>query len=225
MLVGLDVQGDHFRRKPGGKFDSLAGDVAPAVDGNDGNGMLAETGRVDGNPASGEHFHGVVVAAHNGEENNRQGNEDQGNPSALHKFRNQNDGDRDAGDERAEPIDECALQPIRTAIFSPMHDHAGLRKREGQKRADGIERDQPVGDAAEKNEYTATQYRQDDDAVGVDEPTPAIAEDVREIVVLRDGATEARKISEGGIGGKRENDEDGADGQIIKERLCQKPRR
>ena len=90
MLIGLDVQGDHFRGKPGSKFDSLAGDVAPAVDGNDRNGMLAEAGRVHGNLASGEHFHGVVVAADHGEENNRQGNEEQRNPRALHEFRNQN---------------------------------------------------------------------------------------------------------------------------------------
>ena len=63
VLVGLDVQGDHFRGKPGSKFNSLAGDVAPAVDGNDRNGVLAETCRVDGNLAGSEQLHGVVVAA------------------------------------------------------------------------------------------------------------------------------------------------------------------
>ena len=83
-----------------------------------------------------------------------------------------------------------------------------LRKREGQKSADGIERDEPVGDTAEKNEKAATEYRQDDDAVGVDEPPPAVPEDVREVVVLRDGAAEARKIGEGGVGGERKNDKD-----------------
>src|SRR5580704_15157677 len=72
VLVGLDVQGDHFRGKPGSKFDSLAGDVAPAVDGNDRNGVLTETNCVDWNLASGEYFHRVVVAAHKGEKNNRQ---------------------------------------------------------------------------------------------------------------------------------------------------------
>ena len=70
MLAGINVQGDHFWGKPGGKFNSLARDVAPAVDGNDHNGMLAETYRVDGNLAAGERFHGVVVAADNGEQNN-----------------------------------------------------------------------------------------------------------------------------------------------------------
>jgi hypothetical protein len=71
MFGGLDVQGDHFRRKPGSEFNSLAGDVAPTIDGNEGNGMLAETRCVDGNLAGSEHFHRVVVAPDNGEENNR----------------------------------------------------------------------------------------------------------------------------------------------------------
>src|SRR2546425_875813 len=129
VLVGLDVQGDHFRRKPGGKFNSLAGDVAPAVDGNDGNGRLAETCSVDGNLASGENLQGVVVAADSGEKNNRQGNEEQRDPGAFNEFRNQHDDDGDAGDERADAIDERALPPMRTAIFPPVHDQSGLRKR------------------------------------------------------------------------------------------------
>src|SRR3989442_9016870 len=75
VLVGLDVQGDHFRRKPGGKFNSLAGDVAPAVDGNDGNGRLAETCSVGGNLASGENLQEVVRAARTGVKNHRQSEE------------------------------------------------------------------------------------------------------------------------------------------------------
>ena len=148
-------------------------------------------------------------------------NEEQRNPSAFNKFRNQHDARRDAGDEGAESIHECALQPTRTAIFPPMHDHAGLREREGEKRADGIERDQPVGDAAEKNEHATAQHGQDDDAIGVDQSPAAVAENMREVVVLRDGAAETRKISEGGIGGQRENDEDRADGQIVKKTFAE----
>ena len=89
-----------------------------------------------------------------------------------------------------------------------MHDHAGLRKREGQKSADGIQRDKPVGDTSEKDENAATEYRQDDDAIGVDEPPPAVPEGVRQVIVLRDGAAEARKISKGCVGGQRKNDKD-----------------
>src|ERR1700691_2649867 len=201
MLAWFNVQGDHFRGKPGRKFNSLAGNVAPAVDGNHCDGMLAETCRVDGNPAAGEYFHVVVVAADDGEEKDRQGNKKQGDPCAFQEFRNQHDARGRAGDEGAKSIHECALQPVRTAILPPMHDHAGLRKREGQKSADGIERDKPVSDTAKENEYTTAQHRQDDNAVSVDEAPPAVAENVREVVALRDGAAEARKSSEGGVGG------------------------
>src|ERR1700682_5483039 len=97
---------------------------------------------------------------------------------------------------------------MRTSLFAPVHDHAGLRKREGQKGADGIKRDKPVGDAAEKDKNAATENRQDDDAVGVHEPPPTVGEVVREIIVLCYGVAEARKISEGGVGGQRENHKD-----------------
>src|SRR3984893_3851007 len=60
MLVGFDVQGDYLRGKPCSKFNSLAGDVAPAVNGDDRNRMLAETCRVNGNFGGGEQPHGVV---------------------------------------------------------------------------------------------------------------------------------------------------------------------
>ena len=143
------------------------------------------------------------MAADEGEENNCQRNEKQSNPGAFHEFRDQHDARGDAGDEGAKAIHECALQPIGTAILPPVHDHAGLRKRESEKSADGIERDKPVSDAAKQDENTAAKRRQDDDAVGVNQPTPAIAEGVREVVVLRDGAAETRKIGEGGVGGKR----------------------
>ena len=77
-------------------------------------------------------------------------------PRAFHEFCDQHDAGRDAGDEGAEAVDERALQPMRAAILPPVHDHAGLREREGEKRADGIERDQAVRDATEKNKNAAT---------------------------------------------------------------------
>src|SRR2546422_7582382 len=103
-------------------------------------------------------------------------------------------------------MDKRPFPLLRSAIFPLMQDHAGLRKREGKKSAHGIERYERTGDAAEKDEKAATEYRQDDDAVGIDEPPPAVHEGVREVVVLRDGAAEARKIGEGGVGGERKNE-------------------
>src|SRR5271166_4337807 len=159
----------------------------------------------------------MVVAPHHGEQNNGQGNEEQRNPGAFHEFRDQNHNCRDTRHERAQPVDQCALQPMRTAVFPPVYDHAGLRKREGQKSSNGIERDKPVSNAAKKNQHPATKQRQQNDAVGIDETPPAVTEDVRQIIVLRDGAAETGKVGKGGVSGQGENDENGADGQIVKE--------
>ena len=93
-----------------------------------------------------------------------------------------------------------------TAFFPPVDDHAGLRKRKGQKSADGIERYEAIGDTAKKNKKAAAQHRQDNDAIAIDKPPPAVREGVREVVILRDGAAEARKIGESGVGGERKNE-------------------
>ena len=92
------MQGDYFPGKPGGKFNPLPGDVAPAVHGHNRDGSLAEAIRVDGNEAVGEDLHRVVVAADHGEKNNRQRDEEQGNPGALCELRDQHNDDGDSGD-------------------------------------------------------------------------------------------------------------------------------
>src|SRR5258707_13640493 len=104
---------------------------------------------------------------------------------------------------------------MRAALSPPVHHHAGLRKSEGQESTDGIERDEPIGDAAKKNDESAAEHGQNNDAVGIDEAAAAVPEDAREVIVLRDGAAEARKIGKGGVGGEGKNDEDGGEGRII----------
>src|SRR5260370_12106814 len=104
---------------------------------------------------------------------------------------------------------------MRTALSPPMHYHPGLRKREGQESSDGVERDEPIGDTAKQNEESATEHGQDNDAVGVDETAATAPESMREVVVLRDGAAETRKIGKGGVGGQRQNDEGRGNGQIV----------
>jgi len=86
VLGERNVQGDDFRGEPGGKFNSLAGDSAPAVDDDNGNGRLAETCHVNRVLASREHPDRVVVAADKHEDNNREWNEKQRNPRTLQEL-------------------------------------------------------------------------------------------------------------------------------------------
>src|SRR6202050_502052 len=83
MLAGIHVQGNYFRRKPGGKLDALAGDIAPAVDHNHRDGRLVEPCRVDGKLAAGEDFYRVIVPADKGKESEGQWTKEEGSPCAF----------------------------------------------------------------------------------------------------------------------------------------------
>ena len=68
---------------------------------------------------------------------------------------------------------------VRAAGAQPVRDHAGLRQRERQERADGEQRDQPIGDAAEDDQQERRERREHVDAVRVHEPAAARREDAR----------------------------------------------
>ena len=91
---------------------------------------------------------------------------------------------------------------MRAALFAPMLHHAGLRKRERQERADGVQRNQAVRDALKKNEQESGKNREYHDAVRVHQPAAAVTESVRKIIILRDGAAQAWKVGECGVRGK-----------------------
>ena len=59
------------------------------------------------------------------------------------------------------PSTRALLSQIGTALPAPVHDHAGLGKREGQESAHGKKRDQAIGDAAKQNEQARGEHRQD----------------------------------------------------------------
>ena len=68
-----------------------------------------------------------------------------------------------------------AVARARAADALPVHHHAGLRQGEGQKRADGEQRDQPVRDAAEDRQQQARDERPAPGSHGIDQAPPARA--------------------------------------------------
>src|SRR5260370_41098214 len=96
---------------------------------------------------------------------------------------------------------------MRAAVFPPVLHDAELRQSEGEKGTDGIEGDQFVRDSAEKNEQDARQHGKDDNAIAVDQAASAIAKGVRQIVVLGNGAAEAREIGNRSVRGKTEEED------------------
>ena len=101
------------------------------------------------------------------------------------------------------------------ALPLPVHHHARLGEREGEEGADGEERDEAIGDAAEDDQQECGEADQRNDAVGVEQAAPADLEDVRQIVVHRDGARETREVGVRGICREREHCEDRADGDVV----------
>ena len=138
-------------------------------------------------------------------------------PRAFDKFGNKNDENGDAGGEGAQPVDEHMQARAFVLLAPPVHDHASLREREGEEGADGIERDEAVRDAAEDDEQNGSEGGERVDAVGVEQTAAANDEDAGKEFVEGDGAGEAWEVGEGGIGGERKNQQDGADGDVVED--------
>ena len=69
-----------------------------------------------------------------------------------------------------------------------MHHHSRLREGEGQERAHGKQRNEPVRDAAEDDQQQAGEHGKDADAHGVDQPPPPIGEGMGQKVVFAPAA-------------------------------------
>src|SRR5260370_41539451 len=216
MIAWLDVNGNDFRGKPRGKFERLPGDAAPMLDGHDNNGSRGFVRGNNGRGAARSDADHVVVTANEAEEKNQKRDEDDCNPGALGKFRDENNDHGDAGNESSESIYQSALHPMRAAVLAPVHDHAELREREGQEGSHGVERDQLVCDAIEEDQQETSQQGENDNAVSVDQATAAVSEGVRQIDVLGNGAAEPREIGERGVCRKRKNEKYRSDREVIK---------
>src|SRR4051794_7596326 len=75
-----------------------------------------------------------------------------------------------------------------------MPDHAGLRKRERQKNADRVERNEAARIAAKASDQQAREQREDDDAVGEDKLVSAVAKLFRNKPVAGKQAGKAREV-------------------------------
>src|ERR1017187_1379102 len=85
----------------------------------------------------------------------------------------------------------------------PVNNHSGLRKRKGQEGADGIERNEPVGNAAKDDEQHTGKRDEDINAPGVKQTATTKHENMRQVVVERDGAGKAGKVGKGGVGDRK----------------------
>ena len=71
-----------------------------------------------------------------------QRDQQQDDPRAFERLRDRDDDQHDAGDDRAEAVDQRAGLPARLRVLAPVDHHAGLRQRERDEHADHVERQQ-----------------------------------------------------------------------------------
>ena len=82
-------------------------------------------------------------------------------------------------------------------------------------RADREERNEPIGDAAERDEQRAREHGEDDDALRVHEAPAANRERIGEEAVLGEHAAEARKVGEARVRREREHRHHRSDGDVV----------
>ena len=91
------------------------------------------------------------------------------------------------------------LQPAVVAHHPP------LRQRERREHPHRVERDQRVGDAAERDQQRGGRGRQHDDAVGEHQPVAAVRQLARQVAVLGDDRRQAREPVVRGVRGEHQD--------------------
>ena len=97
---------------------------------------------------------------------------------------------------------QCPYGPSSVS-WQPVHHHAGLRERKRQKRANRIQRNQPVCHALEQDQDQRRKARQRIDAMREQQPPPAQHKHMRQVVPHRNRPRQPRKTRERRIRAQR----------------------
>src|ERR1700735_2170743 len=156
------------------------------------------------------------VAFHGHHKQKKRGNEDGSNPRSLDKFCDQHDDYRGACCDRSQSVDEHASARATAFVLLPVRHHSRLRKRKSQEGTDGVERYQSICHAAENDQKRACQNRQDIHAQRINQAPSTKTERIRQIAVQSDCTAQSREVSECSICRQGKNDQNRADGNVIK---------
>ena len=127
-------------------------------------------------------------------------------PRAARELRDRHDEQHDERRDRADAVDHDVALPARLLLLLVVTHHARLRERERREHADGVERDQRVGDAAEGDDAAAPAApARNEDAVREHEPVAAVGELAGQVAVAGDDRRQPREVGVGGVGGEGED--------------------
>ena len=102
--------------------------------------------------------------------------------------------------------------------LAPVHDHPGLREREADEHADGVQRHQRIRVSVEQPDEQQRHEREAHDAVRERQPVAARRELPRHVAIVGEDAGESRKIGERRVGREHEHGE-----RRVLERVVQRP--
>ena len=183
FVVGVDVDDLDLLGEEEAETHRLFGDAIPTGHGNDDDRLL-EVDEIEGSYVLHLALDAGVVAFDGQHDADEEWHEESRDPGSGDELCYEHDDEGNAGCDGANPLTNmCQRRPGCFFHLLPVNDHTGLREREGEECADGVEGDQAVGDAAKEDEDEGGEAGEGVDAVGEEQAAAAKDEDMREIIV------------------------------------------
>ena len=169
----------------------------------------------------------IVIAPDGSQQDDDTRDHDDRDPRTLHELRRHDHDEGEARRGRTKRVDG-EVDQVRAPVGlrsrrhrpAPVNHHAGLRQRECQEGADREQRDQIIGDPAEREQEQARGAREIENADREDEPPAGDREGSRQIAILRDHPAQTRKGDEARIGRQRQHAQERRDGDIVQHALA-----
>src|SRR6185369_10054085 len=156
----------------------------------------------------------MAMNQHKGTNDER--SQDEHHPRTISKFSDRKDAHNDGSTDRSKTVADHFEEPtffvvqfmtrsggcsLRLEMTStpPTTCHACLGQREGQKNANGIQRDQTRHTGLKNNDQQGCNCAQGNNAIGIYQPTAAISQLARHESIFRQHSTQTRETSKGGI--------------------------
>ena len=144
------------------------------------------------------------MAAHKIHDGQQKGNHESRDPRAIHEFRHQHNQHRYSRNKCTQPVDKH-IAKIAWPCALPMGHHARLRKSKGEKRTNGIQGYEPVGDTAKDGQQDSGDDSEDNNALRIHQAAAAIRERERKESIVCDHPANTRKIGKRSVRGKNQH--------------------
>ena len=209
------MHGAQIRRERKPELEGALRDLAPVLNRHDHQRRLHRP-HVERGIAGNFRRDAVIVSAHPHHRGYDQPDQESADPGTGGEFRHEHHNQRYPRGHSSQTVDDHAVRRAFAPDSAPVRYHSSLREREGEKRPNGKQRNETIGHASEQDQQDGCEKRQNQNAFCVDEPPSPETERVRQKAIVRDRPAKPREIGESRVRRKRENHQNGTDGDVIK---------